>query len=142
LKKRYDPKVDVYFFGVILWEMVERKIPSRDKSAREIYDHVITRGWRLPIARDVPESLRKLIDRCWHANPDERPDFTEIIELFRQRRISFRGAEHEVIDTNTARMCPLLDLPYMMEVLRDPGTDQLANVVKFLANNINQRVQK
>jgi hypothetical protein len=27
-------------------------------------------------------------------------------------------------------------------VLRDPGTDQFANAVKFLANNIDQRVQK
>jgi hypothetical protein len=39
----------------------------------------VTAGDRPSIPDTTPQSYTKLIQRCWSANPDDRPPFTEIV---------------------------------------------------------------
>ena len=71
---RYGPKVDIFSFAVVLWEMLMKTVPYGEMSHMEIYEHVVTRGWRLPIPHDTPEGLKKLITRCWSKSPNDRPE--------------------------------------------------------------------
>jgi len=37
-------------------------------------------GGRPELPDHVPESMRDLIVRCWHADPHSRPNWTDVIE--------------------------------------------------------------
>ena len=141
-KKRYGPKVDVYSFGVILWEMASRQIPYRDKTHQDIYEHVVTRGWRLPGSSSISEPMFELIKRCWSANPNERPDFTEIAELFSSRKVYFKGEKNSTAPLDLDEGCPPMDIPYLLSVLEDPSNKYFEGIAKFLAQHIDRRTVK
>jgi hypothetical protein len=52
------------------------------KTVDELKEIVVQRGERPPIPDYCPRTLSKLIEKCWHQDPTERPAFTEIIPLF------------------------------------------------------------
>eukprot|EP01129_Flabellula_baltica_P015733 TRINITY_DN8114_c0_g1_i1.p1 TRINITY_DN8114_c0_g1~~TRINITY_DN8114_c0_g1_i1.p1 ORF type:complete len:1122 (+),score=231.22 TRINITY_DN8114_c0_g1_i1:81-3446(+) len=76
--KHYNQKVDVYSFGIILWEIVARDEPFSDVSPISIPLYVI-RGERPVIPKYCDEKLKKLIKRCWAKNPSKRPSFNDIV---------------------------------------------------------------
>ncbi|XP_062501399.1 dual specificity protein kinase shkC-like [Corticium candelabrum] len=77
--KPYGSAADVYSFGIVLWEIVARKLPFGDMIfLEEIKDAVIT-GERLEIPENCPSELTDLIKSCWHGLPACRPKFAEVV---------------------------------------------------------------
>eukprot|EP00347_Sterkiella_histriomuscorum_P019735 403340488 len=74
-----DPtkQMDVYSFGIILWELLHDQIPFNDdlKMAR---DYVINHDARPEIQSTLEIDIAKLIRLCWQNNPDQRPHFSVI----------------------------------------------------------------
>ena len=139
-RQKYGPLVDSYSYGVILWEMVTGQIPFRDKTQAEIYDHVVTHGWRLKIPNFVPDGLRKLILRCWSAKPNDRPEFDEIVELFSSGRVKFKDAP----DITSRKMLevegnePPINIKYVAEVFKNPNHEKFCSVADFVVNNLSE----
>lgn len=72
-------KVDVFSFGVLLWEMLTGEIPwSTVPSPMQIIYYIGVLGQRLPIPMASPPELRRIIEACWHESPGSRPAFPEI----------------------------------------------------------------
>ncbi|OHT16451.1 TKL family protein kinase [Tritrichomonas foetus] len=141
-RKRYGPKVDTYSYGVILWEMASRQIPFRDKTHQEIYDHVVTHSWRLPLNNSMPDPLKKLINRCWSQNPSDRPEFSEIVDLFENGKIFFRGCEKfNRSSLETPELCPPLDINYLTTILSNPSDSNFPKVVNFLEQHIDSNIK-
>jgi serine/threonine protein kinase len=131
---RYGPKVDTFSYGVVLWEMLMRKVPYGDMAHVAIYEHVVTRGWRLPVPNDIPDGLKRLVSRCWSKSPSDRPEFGEIVTLFERGEVSFPGSE--VIDIGAiraTRKCPPLDLEYALRAIRNPGDSHFSSICYSLA---------
>jgi len=86
--KHYSEKVDVFSFGVVLYELFSRKRAFREK-ARETFgsqyfpwqiDHVVTTGYRPRVEGCCcSDGMRSLIERCWNARPDVRPTFAALM---------------------------------------------------------------
>lgn len=74
----YTNKIDVYSFGILLNEAITKKEPYKNKSMFKIYEDVL-KGER-PKTDSVPISFKRLIERCWNAQADERPTFIEIYQ--------------------------------------------------------------
>ncbi|CAE7600513.1 SIS8, partial [Symbiodinium microadriaticum] len=78
-KTRYSVKVDVYSFGMVLWELWERKRPYEDLYSRFDIIDAVREGRRPTISSTCPPTLRSLIQRCWHEQPARRPTFAYIV---------------------------------------------------------------
>ena len=134
-KKSYGPKVDIFSFGVILWEMAARQIPYRDKTPQEIYEYVVIKGKRLPNNPSIPAAMFELITRCWSANPNERPEFSEIVELFASHKVSFQGSYIQSSYEEERKELPM-DVPYLLAVLEHPSHEHFQSVVRFLVKHL------
>uniref|UniRef100_A0A8D1F916 Receptor-interacting serine/threonine-protein kinase 4 n=2 Tax=Sus scrofa TaxID=9823 RepID=A0A8D1F916_PIG len=80
----FDTKHDVYSFAIVLWGVLTQKKPFADeKNILHVMVKVV-KGHRPelpPVCRPRPRacrSLLRLMQRCWHGDPRERPSFQEI----------------------------------------------------------------
>jgi len=92
----FDSKSDVYSLSLIFWELSYRSANKKYQQPYGEYEHLIYDFQvmiqaskfklrpSLPVGPKVPESLRKLISRCWDPNPAVRPECKEIIEILKQ----------------------------------------------------------
>jgi len=79
LKQSYNQKVDVYSFGITLWEMLTGKLPFKGISRQEFMDEVATKGFRPAVPKSLPPVLGNLLRDCWDANSLKRPSFENIL---------------------------------------------------------------
>ena len=75
----YSNASDVYAYGIVLWEMVSREIPFKEKTFLQIMRSVCDRQERPPISPEAPSSLVTLMQLCWKQNKAERLPTEDII---------------------------------------------------------------
>ncbi|KAL2644139.1 hypothetical protein R1flu_011726 [Riccia fluitans] len=76
----YNRKVDVYSFGIVLWELCTSKLPFEGMSFVQLAHAVASDNYRPPISEVSSSAFTKLITRCWDRDPSKRPDFKEIVQ--------------------------------------------------------------
>ena len=88
----YNAKVDVYSFGIILFELLDggvpftKKVHPLDAARRAALLHArpgwgmgaTSKGLRRAPRPPPPPALRALVEACWRPDPAARPDFAEI----------------------------------------------------------------
>ncbi|KAM7460862.1 hypothetical protein LguiA_028983 [Lonicera macranthoides] len=78
----FDRRVDVYSFGLILYEMTEGVQPFHPKSAEDAARFMCLKGNRPAFKQKtksyLPE-LKELIEECWDPDCFGRPNFSQII---------------------------------------------------------------
>lgn len=80
LHSRYNQSIDVYSFGIVLWEMLSGELPYGSLTPVQAASAVVEQGLRPDIGRDVPCFLAGVIRTCWDPEPSRRPDFTVLHE--------------------------------------------------------------
>ncbi|CAL9248382.1 Protein kinase-like domain superfamily [Arabidopsis thaliana x Arabidopsis arenosa] len=79
-KKHYNHKVDAYSFAIVLWELILNKLPFEGMSNLQAAYAAAFKNLR-PSAEDLPGDLEMIVTSCWKEDPNERPNFTEIIQM-------------------------------------------------------------
>ncbi|XP_006132550.3 protein-tyrosine kinase 6 [Pelodiscus sinensis] len=75
---RYSIKSDVWSFGVLLYEIsTYGQVPYPGMSNGEVCQKVQT-GFQMSCPPKCPSTLYKIMSKCWHLSPDQRPDFQNI----------------------------------------------------------------
>ncbi|XP_006894240.1 PREDICTED: tyrosine-protein kinase TXK [Elephantulus edwardii] len=78
---KYSSKSDVWSFGVLMWEVfTEGKMPFEDKSNLQVVE-AISKGFRLYRPHLAPMSIYEIMYSCWHAKPQSRPTFAELLQI-------------------------------------------------------------
>ena len=77
-KRSYNEKVDVFAFGTMMWEIVERKVPFDGFEPAEIRSKVES-GEQLRATYGNDQRLMQLINECRHVQPANRPTFAQIV---------------------------------------------------------------
>eukprot|EP00656_Telonema_subtile_P046449 TRINITY_DN52915_c0_g1_i1.p1 TRINITY_DN52915_c0_g1~~TRINITY_DN52915_c0_g1_i1.p1 ORF type:complete len:245 (+),score=46.56 TRINITY_DN52915_c0_g1_i1:107-841(+) len=106
MRTEYSHKVDVYSFGVLLWEFIAHRAPwshldsGETLSEREFDDLVIrcvAQGERLEISQEaracVPEGWCSLLLECQAQDPEDRPSFKAIGARLKILRMGEMGPE-------------------------------------------------
>ncbi|KAF0701288.1 Aste57867_8217 [Aphanomyces stellatus] len=79
---RYSLKVDVYSFAIICWQLYTGKQPYSDIPGSVLaVEEAVLAGTRPKIPDHCPVLLAKLMRRAWHAKPDRRPSFADIVRV-------------------------------------------------------------
>ncbi|CAA6656037.1 unnamed protein product [Spirodela intermedia] len=79
--KPYDHKADVFSFGVVLWELLTAKLPYEYLTPLQAAVGVVQKGLRPTIPKNTDPRLTELLERCWRQDPNQRPDFSQILEI-------------------------------------------------------------
>eukprot|EP00050_Salpingoeca_kvevrii_P003936 m.237725 g.237725 ORF g.237725 m.237725 type:complete len:660 (-) comp10911_c0_seq1:95-2074(-) len=75
----YGPEMDVYSYGITLWEIMTRSEPYLNiASIWELRDFVLA-GGRPEMPPGAPPALEWLATLCWAQDPTARPSFSEIV---------------------------------------------------------------
>ena len=80
--EKYSNKVDIYGFGITLWEVATSKVPFdeiKDDKAKII--QAVTGGQRPPIAADTPKVIKEVIEKCWAPDPNARPAAKDLLVM-------------------------------------------------------------
>lgn len=72
-------KVDIWSYGVVLWELLTCEIPYKDVDSSAIIWGIGNNSLQLPIPSTCPEGFKLLIKQCWSPKPRNRPPFKIIM---------------------------------------------------------------
>lgn len=109
----YNASVDVYSFGILLWELCSAEKPFYGYGSGKHMNQVVLGGERpkMDSAHTAfwPSNLQWLMKKCWSASSSDRPTFTfvkQVLEDILQGKESI-PRDVETVDVPEDRECSL-----------------------------------
>mmetsp|Transcript_63233 Transcript_63233/g.144825 ORF Transcript_63233/g.144825 Transcript_63233/m.144825 type:complete len:720 (-) Transcript_63233:37-2196(-) len=81
ISTKYDRRVDVYSYGILLWELFHCQTPYAETRLDQmgICKHVYNNNIRPKMGRSCPPSIQQIAIACWDKKPTMRPTFKAVI---------------------------------------------------------------
>jgi serine/threonine protein kinase len=92
-------ETDVYSLGVVLWEIVSRKLPYAGLTVGKMISKTV-QGKRDPLPSPCPEVFRLMILACWNLKPSKRPTAEQVGEQFEEVLRSVESVPESLSDAS------------------------------------------
>ncbi|GER27808.1 protein kinase-like protein [Striga asiatica] len=76
-------KIDVYSFGICMWELLTGDEPYTDMHGASIIGGIVNNTLRPQIPTWCDPEWKSLMESCWASDPTQRPAFSEIAQSLR-----------------------------------------------------------
>ncbi|EAY01050.1 TKL family protein kinase [Trichomonas vaginalis G3] len=137
--KPYTNKVDVYSYGILLYELLTSKIPFNGMTSLQIMNAVCIEKKRPKIPDSAPEKLKFLINLCWSQNPDFRPSFDSIYQLFADHKVGFDQTDFNEVDKLISEFSSMSDkysnsiaYRYSKDIVNDQNEEDIINYISII----------
>ncbi|XP_022954677.1 uncharacterized protein LOC111456867 isoform X1 [Cucurbita moschata] len=80
---KVSEKVDVFSFGIVLWEILTGEEPYANMHYGAIIGGIVNNTLRPPVPNFCDPDWRLLMEQCWSPDPVARPSFTDIARRLR-----------------------------------------------------------
>ncbi|XP_074377998.1 RAF-like serine/threonine-protein kinase 20 [Apium graveolens] len=91
---RVSEKVDVYSFGIAMWEILTGEEPYANMHCGAIIGGIVNNALRPPIPTRCDAEWKKLMEECWSPDPASRPSFTEITNRLQVMSTAIQPKRH------------------------------------------------
>jgi len=106
----YNHTVDVYSFGILLWQICSLETPFTGFDKLKHNKNVVWGGERPKIKDNLVPNLQSLISYCWSDKIEERPEFEEIADSLRSEiTASRRDDNYNTLDVSSRTFDSLHD---------------------------------
>ncbi|GES91380.1 kinase-like domain-containing protein [Rhizophagus clarus] len=92
----YNSKVDIYTFGMLMWEFSSNRPPFYDQPHDAKLINNICNGLRPKFRDDTPECYGELMQRCWSPYAQDRPTISEIVKILNEWHVYGKNKDHFV----------------------------------------------
>ncbi|XP_047094912.1 probable LIM domain-containing serine/threonine-protein kinase DDB_G0286997 isoform X2 [Lolium rigidum] len=117
-RKPYCRKVDVYSFGLVLWELVSGSMPYEGMTPLQAAFAVVNKNLRPVVPSNCPTPVQQLMEQCWSVQPDKRPEFSQIVKTLENLK--------KVLDRDGT-------LDKILQEAQDQNKNRLANWIQKLS---------
>lgn len=100
----YTNKVDVYSYGIVLWEMLTEDIPFKGLTSIQIAIKITQENARPDFPSNTPRSLKFLIRKCWDRDPNKRPTFSQIYHFLLRKNPFYPGTDLNAVNNLVAEI--------------------------------------
>ncbi|OQR89905.1 serine/threonine protein kinase-transforming protein Rmil [Thraustotheca clavata] len=111
---KYTEKVDMYSFGIVLWEMFTHAIPYGNERGRELLSRIVNDGFRPEFPDTMPEILKDMYTEyisftCYLVN------FCQNIDKIQKTKVNAEAGPYPVILLTDCRCGDLDHIPELNE---------------------------
>ncbi|KAJ0721106.1 putative dual-specificity kinase TKL-Pl-5 family [Helianthus annuus] len=92
--RKYDKKVDVFSFAMILYEMLEGEPPLSNLEAYEAAKYVAEGHRPIFKSKGYTPELKELTENCWAADMNKRPSFLDILKRLEKIKETIQPDHH------------------------------------------------
>ncbi|XP_078182463.1 RAF-like serine/threonine-protein kinase 20 [Carex rostrata] len=85
---RVSEKVDVFSFGIVMWEILTGEEPYANMHYGAIIGGIVNNTLRPPVPSNCDLGWKRLMEQCWAPDPFQRPSFTEIAGTLRAMSVA------------------------------------------------------
>ena len=114
IEKKYNPKIDIWSVGVILYECLFGKAPYSSRTFKELIDKIITnKKIEIPINTKISSDCRDFLLKCLDRDVTKRIDFNDFFNH------PFVDLEHKPSPENMAKATELLNLAVNFDTCKE-----------------------